>query len=137
MKSEEPPVSDLSFAKSPSQDSPSFKVLVVEDDLCLKAAVSRVLNSIDNRLSLIWVTTGQEALDTLDSHSFDFVIADYLLPDFETGLGIWEKCRKTFQKCPSPDVQHPCETFLDLTMGRKICPSFLPKPFWPGELKRQ
>ena len=29
----------------------------------------------------------------------------------------------------------PVESFLELTAGRKICPKFLPKPFWPGELR--
>ena len=77
-----------------------FKVLIVEDDLCLKSSISHVLNSISSDLSLKWVTTAKEAMDLLQEGEVDFLIADYLLPDFEDGLWIWENCRRNSRRCP-------------------------------------
>jgi DNA-binding NtrC family response regulator len=114
----------------------SVKILIVEDDLCLKSAVLRILDSLDGHVETQWVTTAQEAMDSLQQTQYDFVISDYLLPDCENGLWVWEKCRKQFPNMPFLLMSGiPVEAFLEITMGRKICPSFLPKPFWPGELR--
>ncbi len=128
--------SDQNLPRENGNSKVKIKVLIVEDDLCLKAAIFRILSSVSNDVDVNWVTTAQEAMDQIQKSRFDFVIADYLLPDSVNGLSIFEKCKELDPSMPFLLMSGiPVEAFLEVTMGKKSCPSFLPKPFWPGELR--
>src|SRR5689334_17899100 len=112
------------------------RILIVEDDECLQTALQKALHSIDPTWVIQWVTTARDAFRELRKHRYEMVIADYLLPEFETGLLIWDQCQKTFPQMPfllMSGISVP--SFLHVTRGRRVCPRFLPKPFFPREFK--
>src|SRR4051812_36461097 len=72
-----------------------IRILVVEDDECLQPAISKALHLIDPKIIINWVTTARQAAIELQNEQYDLVIADYMLPNYITGLWIWERCKKT------------------------------------------
>jgi CheY-like chemotaxis protein len=96
------------------RDGPNrhLSVLVVEDDLNMQRLLEGILKTVDKKMSVDRVTTAEEAKDLLDHSDFDhydLVIADQFLSGTDTGLDLWNHCRK----------HHPFVEFM-LTSGSEI-----------------
>jgi CheY-like chemotaxis protein len=97
-----------------SRDGPEKHpaILIVEDDRQMQRLFDRVLRAVDGRAIIDSVTTAEEAKDLLDHSELDhyeLVLADQFLNGTETGLDLWNHCRK----------KHPFVEFV-LTSGTDI-----------------
>jgi DNA-binding response OmpR family regulator len=107
------------------------KVLIIEDDIGLAAALSEFLESEGHRAEVFY--NGQEGLDTLKFSGFDLALIDWQLPGM-CGPDICREYRKYGGKTP----------ILMLTQKSKIddkeqgldagADDYLPKPFEIREL---
>jgi DNA-binding response OmpR family regulator len=118
-------------------------VLVLEDDLCLKTVLVRMLQMIDPGIEVCWTTTGAEAMREMASHlksagsPFHLVIADISTPGEKSGLDLWNTCALRFPKTPFLFISAmPVDAFLRLLGTNRLCPPFLPKPFSLGECRQ-
>jgi len=119
------------------------KVLVLEDDLCLKTMLTRLLQMIDPNMEILWKTTGDQAIEDLNHHlksegnPYDLVIADISTPGERSGLDFWQLCRLRFPKMAFLFISSmPVDRFLKTLGSNMLCPPFLPKPFTVGECRQ-
>lgn len=98
------------------------KVLVVEDDVPLRALLSDVLR--DAGLTVIETASADEALDILRSERVELVFADIRIPGAVDGVGLARRIQAEF-----PDMR------IVLTSGRRKADDrtrgmpFIPKPY--------
>jgi DNA-binding NtrC family response regulator len=115
-----------------------YHVLIVEDDLCLKTILGRVLGTIDPNVSYTWATSAEEAQMILAEMRVSLVIADFGLVGKTTGLDLWDYCSENLPEMPflmisGLDIQR----FFKLVGQNRISPPFLSKPFRLGECRTQ
>lgn len=79
---------------------PIFQILYVDDDIDSCEIISLLLHHADENYSVTTVTTAEEALNLLDSQSFDLYILDVWLPKM-TGVKL---CRRIRQSEPDTPV---------------------------------
>jgi DNA-binding NtrC family response regulator len=91
---------DLSLFEFLAGSDQRRSVLVVDDDLSIKPMMAKVLYSIDSELNLSWATNLEEAKTILHKRKQGLVISDYLLGENETGLELWDFCRKKYPAIP-------------------------------------
>jgi DNA-binding NtrC family response regulator len=114
-----------------------YHVLIVEDDLCLKTILSRVLGSIDPHVSYTWATSVEEAQTILSEMKVSLVISDLSLLGERTGIDLWEHCGERFPKLPFLMVSGMDLDIFSKRVGRhRIAPPFLPKPFRAGDCRQ-
>ena len=116
-------------AASAVNDTPTTKVLVVEDDPDLSVLIARVMREIDPLIKVRMASSVDEATLCLDEEgSFDLILADYMLADSRNGYELRELC---LEKSPTSNFammsSMPLD-FPDVPEG-----SFLQKPFSPTE----
>lgn len=113
------------------------KVLVVEDDHCLKLVMTRVFNSIDQAIELDWTTSAEEARDALQGENYSLIVADFSLEGKSTGLDLWEICQEKYPDVPFVVISSMSVIeFYKLVGDNQISPPFLPKPFYIGECRQ-
>ena len=109
------------------------KVLVVEDDECLKLAIYRGLRSINKKIIADWAVNAEEAkyaLQSTEGEPYDLIISDILLPGNKTGFDIAEYCRYRFSKSNLILMSAiPTNEYLEIMKRQSSCPAFLHKPF--------
>ena len=114
-----------------------YHVLIVEDDVCLKTILGRVLGSIDPNVSYTWATSAEDAKKILAEMKVSLIIADFALFGEETGLDLWKHCKELFPSLPFLMISGlGVERFLELVARDRITPPFLPKPFRVGECQQ-
>lgn len=72
-----------------------MEILVVEDDVPNAEIISRALKRWDHQV--LWVATGKEAVEKAQSHFFDLVLLDIMLPDV-MGYELIPKFKKYLSK---------------------------------------
>jgi two-component system, OmpR family, aerobic respiration control sensor histidine kinase ArcB len=113
-----------------------YRILLVEDNLLNQKVVAHMLTSLKCQVSL--AINGKEALEKLQSHSFDLVFMDLSLPDMN-GLEITQQFRN--QESPNqhlPIIALTAHAHLD---DEKQCMAsgmdgFLVKPVLPERLQK-
>jgi len=66
-------------------------VLIIDDDPLWQLIVERSLKRIDPNISVLAVSSAEEALEKFDDDiPFELVIADQALNGFRTGLDLWD-----------------------------------------------
>ncbi len=107
------------------------KVLIVEDEKALADSLSGFLQ--DNGLTTEVIEDGSEALQRLDSETFDAIILDWLLPGIE-GIDICRALRERHDQTPilmltaQSGLQHRIQ---GLSTGAD---DYVTKPFHPEEI---
>jgi two-component system, cell cycle sensor histidine kinase and response regulator CckA len=111
----------------------SYTVLVVEDDVLLRALIRRVLSMAGYKI--VEAANGYQALELLEkiSVSIDLVLTDIIMPQMG-GRELIEKLRERW-----PDLKVLCMSgYTDHTSVRhgilQHCTNFLQKPFTPDVL---
>lgn len=113
------------------------KILVVEDDICLETIVSRILFEVDPNIEYTWVSSAEAAKDKLKRENFSMVLADLFLEGTETGLDLWQYCEEKYPELPVIIMSGMgVDKFFDLIGPSNITPTYIPKPFYPGECKQ-
>ena len=116
---------------------PTRRILVVEDDEDLLAAVVRVASSLGSEVEVDGAPTVEEARQLLESGEYDLILADYFFDGPERGAELIlesVEARPTtglamMSALPLPDFLRVVER--ELPVGVQI----LPKPFSAVELR--
>jgi CheY-like chemotaxis protein/two-component sensor histidine kinase len=91
-------IEGVSFLKD-FVERPVKRLLLIEDDEVLRRSINELIGGED--VTITSVGTGEEALKTLESESFDCAIVDLMLPDMEWSDLIGKIKRETrFQELP-------------------------------------
>jgi DNA-binding NtrC family response regulator len=111
------------------------KVLIVEDELCLKTVLTQILSKLDSGCEVIWVESVGSAKVALRMERFSLIISDYLLKGKKTGLDLWHECERRYPDTPFLMISGiDVPSFLRRNKGARV-PSFLPKPFYAEECR--
>jgi len=117
---------------SQTQDAPSaLRVLVVDDDAGVRDVAVRLLEF--EGVQATSVASGQEALQLLDSESFDCVLLDLTMPRF-SGPDTFRALRKRNRELPVVFSSGQRDMTVDALVGEGKNAYFLDKPFTPRRL---
>jgi len=107
------------------------KILIVDDDPAVQAALEKVV--LDNAMEPLVVSSGEAALETLSSKSFDLIIMDVNMPGI-SGFEAVQEIRKRGITTPIIIVSGRKEDF-DTLYGLDIgADDYITKPFNPVTL---
>ena len=124
-----------SSAPGPKPETPgaanTLRVLVVDDDAGVRDVAVRLLEF--EGVQATSVASGQEALDLLDSESFDCVLLDLTMPRF-SGSDTFRALRKRNQELPVVFSSGQRDLTVDSLVGEGQNAYFLDKPFTPRRL---
>jgi DNA-binding NtrC family response regulator len=119
------------------------KVLVVEDDLCMKEILSLLLQNIDPHIEIKWMHSADEAWKEVHTKSkaiaspYNLFISDISTPGIKSGLDFWKTCKSRYPHIPFLFTSGmPVETFFETFGSSIVCPPFLSKPFAVGECRQ-
>ncbi|MBI3556965.1 MAG: response regulator [Deltaproteobacteria bacterium] len=112
------------------------RVLVLEDDLCLKTVVTGLFRSIEPNIIIDSSASSDPVLAALKAdpralHQYDLIFADIYLQGASTGLDLWHSCR-----LHCPNVHFLLTSTLSMEQLKPAVGEeglrhthFLPKPF--------
>ncbi|MEO5968553.1 MAG: response regulator [Bdellovibrionia bacterium] len=119
------------------------KVLVVEDDLCMKRILTLLLHNINPEIEIKWMPSADEAWAELQTNSivmpspYNLFISDISTPGIKSGLDFWKTCQTRYPHVPFLFTSGmPVETFFETFGNSIVCPPFLSKPFAVGECRQ-
>jgi two-component system cell cycle sensor histidine kinase/response regulator CckA len=126
--------SHLSIARAQQSNEPRLRVLVIDDDELVTAALARVLRNHDTDIA----TTAAASLELLDGRDYDVVLCDLMMPElsgmeiyartvarrpalahrfvFITGGAFTDRARDFIAEVPNPVVEKP----FDLATIRRV-----------------
>lgn len=110
---------------------PLQKVLLVEDDRSIAAALAQALR---NNYEVIIAASGQSALNKADSQDFDIIMLDLTLPDM-SGLAICQQLRDRGLSAPILILSGESNVLIKISLLDAGANDYLTKPFSLGELK--
>jgi CheY-like chemotaxis protein len=79
-------------------DVPSLRVLVVDDELPVRETLAEMLTAVHHKVEL--AGSGQEALQKMREHAFDFVFTDLAMPEMDG----WETARAIRKDWPDVKI---------------------------------
>ena len=126
----------VDVAPSPA-DRDSYSVLVVDDNAAMQQALTIELEKLPTPISLTYADSGEQALERVDQHSFDFIFLDILMP----GIDGFETCTR-MRDIPSlkktPIIMLTSKTSpLDEVKGIMAgCSTYLTKPIDQDEFQK-
>lgn len=108
-----------------------MKILLLEDDILLNAAISTYLTSVGH--SITSIRDGNVCLDLLQEESFDLLVFDINVPNID-GLSIVEKLREQKRVMPVIFIS-TLASIEDISRAFELeCFDYLKKPFHLKEL---
>jgi CheY-like chemotaxis protein len=109
-------------------DQPIHRVLIADDDNETRLMLSRMLTLFDPEMILKTAANGEEALQLLQTDSFDLLLLDIIMPNVN-GLQVLEQIRSDPHLCQLPvivisaqdlyETQPVCQEML-VTLGNGI-----------------
>lgn len=100
------------------------RLLVVEDDPDMWRLVERAAHEANPEVVIRWATDAEGARQALEQHTFDAVLADFMLEGEQSGWWLLGECRRL-----QPSARIALASSLPLRApGAAGCP-FLQKPF--------
>ena len=79
-------------------DIPSLRILVVDDELPVRETLAEMLVAVRHKVEL--AGSGQEALQKMRQHTFDFVFTDLAMPEMDG----WETARSIRKDWPDVKI---------------------------------
>jgi len=83
------------YLSNTNQESPDFKIIVIEDDAGLNLLIRKKL--MREGFQVDWAGDGKKALDTITGHENEVLLVDYKLPDM-SGKELIEEVLRKFDK---------------------------------------
>ena len=108
-----------------------MKVLIIEDDIQLNTAITEFFNL--KAFNCISVTDGLQAIQQIDSETFDLYIIDINIPEVN-GLDLLQYIRKTDIHTPIIIATASLEIENFTTAFKNGCSEYIKKPFHLKEL---
>ena len=122
---------------------PHFRVLVVEDDLCLQTILTRLLQNIDPGIEIKWMVSADEAWTEIQTKSkatslpYNLFISDISTPGTKSGIDFWKTCQMRYPHTPFLFTSGmPVDEFFKTFGNPASCPPFLAKPFAVSECRQ-
>jgi len=88
----------LDEVQTMSGDVPSLRILVVDDELPVRETLAEMLTAVRHNVQL--AGSGQEALQKMRHHTFDFVFTDLAMPEMDG----WETARSIRKDWPDVKI---------------------------------
>lgn len=111
-----------------------FRVLMVEDDACMKPLMARIFYSYKPNVDLRWVTSLTDGKQALLEEEFDLIVTDYLLSDGPHGIELRRLTKLIQPKARVLLVSGYSLKILEKDSGVSLQEvSFLQKPFRVSE----
>ena len=85
-------------AETVSSDVPALRILVVDDELPVRETLAEMLTAVQHRVEL--AGSGQEAMQKMRQHAFDFVFTDLAMPEMDG----WETARSIRKGWPDVKI---------------------------------
>lgn len=127
-----PPLSSRPVAHTPVHARKSVQILLVEDNIPVRAAIEQVLTHAQYRI--VSAKTGEEALRWLHRGSFDLLLTDYKLPGID-GAELTRQAKARDPGMPVLVISGVPDPGLELSaIGAGAC-LFLRKPIGAQELQ--
>ncbi|PKM93903.1 MAG: hypothetical protein CVU84_13420 [Firmicutes bacterium HGW-Firmicutes-1] len=110
------------------------KILIVEDDECIRESLCQIISSIDSKLEIFGTGSAEKALSIAKENIIDVFILDIQLEDY-SGLDLAVKLRNTIRYVLTPIVFMSAAVAREFEAYRQIhCYSFIHKPVKWDEL---
>ncbi|MCX6116152.1 MAG: response regulator [Proteobacteria bacterium] len=125
-----------SFAPSPTANSSTFKILVIDDSPFVRAQVKDILGNL--MVTLVEAEDGEDGWQKLQKHSdIRFVLCDVNMPKLD-GLGLIKRISDKMGKVSFPIVMLTTENQLDKVLAAKKygATAWLIKPPQPQDLQK-
>ncbi|MRH43357.1 response regulator [Aquibacillus halophilus] len=108
------------------------RILVADDEEVLRMLITDTLE--DEGHEIFEAADGQEALESIQQHSFDLIILDYMMPKY-TGVEVARQLDTEWKK-KNPILMLTAKTQKsDLEESRQAgIPYYMAKPFSPSQL---
>lgn len=117
-----------------TEESIMGKILVVEDDECIRTSLCQIIHSIDSKLEVFETGSAEKALSIAKANKIDAFILDIQLEDY-AGDKLAEQLRKLERYKLTPVVFMSAAVAREFEAYRKIhCYSFIHKPVNWSEL---
>ena len=121
----------------PQADRDSYSVLVVDDNAAMQQALTIELEKLPTPISLTYADSGEQALERVDQHGFDFIFLDILMP----GIDGFETCTRmrdipALKKTPIimlTSKTSPLDEVKGIMAG---CSTYLTKPIDQDEFQK-
>jgi DNA-binding NtrC family response regulator len=112
-------------------------ILIVEDDVFLKPLMAKVVYENYPHANLLWTTSVQDGKKLLVHEWPDLVIVDCLLGNGETGLDLWNYCRKYCSEIPFLMMSGLSQNSIRRLSSDPLLtlPPLIQKPFYSPECK--
>ena len=88
----------LDEVETVSGEIPSLRVLVIDDELPVRETLAEMLTAVNHKVEL--AGSGQEALQKMRQHAFDFVFTDLAMPEMDG----WETARSIRKNWPDVKI---------------------------------
>jgi len=112
------------------------RILVIEDDTCMKTIISKTALSLDSLIRIDWAPNSHDATKLLNTRKYIGVLADIILPgNSKSGIELWNEYNK---KSNTPFIimsALAANMYIKRFHHMEKAPPFLPKPFRISELK--
>jgi two-component system chemotaxis response regulator CheY len=115
----------------------AYKILIVDDSVLTRAAIKRIINMIDVDVETVYEAgNGAEALEVLDVHEVDLVLADLNMPKMN-GLELVHKMKSEQCYATIPVVVVSTESSTTRIEGllEEGIKGYLHKPFQPEQFR--
>jgi two-component system cell cycle sensor histidine kinase/response regulator CckA len=90
--------SSLAEAEPIAMEIPALRILVVDDEMPVRETLAEMLVAVQHKVEL--AASGQEALQKLRQHTFDFVFTDLAMPEMDG----WETARSIRKGWPEVKI---------------------------------
>lgn len=114
------------------EDSFKRRILIVDDDETDNKTITQIMHD-EPMYEIVSVSSGEEALETLEKQAFNLILLDANLPDMD-GLEAFKLIREKYQM---PVVLLTSNKTFDMSMGfaELGCDDYITKPFLPLLIK--
>lgn len=111
----------------------TIRVLVVDDEIVVQRSCCDIFTEKSDRYEIVTVSSGEEALSTLEDQHFNVILTDIKMPGLP-GLELVKVIRKRYPKMAIVVITGYATVKTAVQAMKLGAVDFIPKPFTPNEI---